>query len=215
MTSTGSDRLHVHIDHAMPLVTAGLVSALRDRQGFNVSDPSTLHPDMRLDVFVADLPRLLTWKSGARLNGVSSSQTPARAVVLSDSDCEIHVRQALEAGAYGYLLLDSSLEALAECIRSVARVQRLLCESAARRMAESITHKQLTDRENEILQLVANGDCNKRIALKLDIAVGTVKSHVRCIHHKLEASCRTQAVNIASARGLLETRSHGAALSTH
>lgn len=203
MTPSASESLHVHIDHATPLVTAGCVSAFRDRPGFTVSDSSTLHPDAHIDVLVADLPRVLDWKS-RQLAIWGRTAQPARAIVLSASDREFHVRQALEAGAYGYLLLESTIETLTECILSVARGQRFLCDSASRRIADSLTHKQLTEREFEILQLIARGDCNKRIAQKLDITLGTVKSHIRGIHQKLEASSRTQAVNIARTRGLLE-----------
>ncbi len=204
MTSRGYDSLHVHIDHATPLVMAGFVSSFRDRPGFTVSDATSLSPDTHVDVLVADLARVLDWTSRRHATSGRAIHPTARAIVLSASDREIHVRQALEAGAYGYLLLESTIETLTQCILSVARGQRFLCDSASQRIVDSLTHKQPTERELEILQLIARGDCNKRIAQKLNITLGTVKSHIRSIHQKLMATSRTQAVNVARTRGLLE-----------
>jgi two-component system NarL family response regulator len=74
-------------------------------------------------------------------------------------------------------------------------------------MADSLTHATLTSRETEVLQLMASGESNKGIARKLQIEVGTVKSHMSAIMTKLGASSRTQAAGIAATRGLVEERS--------
>jgi DNA-binding NarL/FixJ family response regulator len=78
-------------------------------------------------------------------------------------------------------------------------------------MADSLTREALTAREAEVLDLLACGQCNKSIARQLDIAVGTVKAHVKAIMAKLDASSRTQAVSVAAQRGLVSLAQRPAA----
>jgi len=88
-------------------------------------------------------------------------------------------------------------------VRAAAQGRRFLCHAAAQEVANSLTNEALTARERDVLLLLAQGRCNKTIASHLDIAVGTVKAHVRTIMSKLKASSRTEAACIAVARGLL------------
>jgi DNA-binding NarL/FixJ family response regulator len=113
------------------------------------------------------------------------------------------VRGALEQGVHGYLPLDRGIDEFVHGVRTVARGSRYLAPSTAQCMADSLTREALTAREAEVLDLLACGECNKSIARQLDIAVGTVKAHVKAIMGKLDASSRTQAVSVAAQRGLV------------
>ncbi|RZA34551.1 MAG: response regulator transcription factor [Lysobacteraceae bacterium] len=81
--------------------------------------------------------------------------------------------------------------------------QRYLSESMTRSVADSLTRESLTGRETDVLQLLAQGCCNKSIARKLGIGVGTVKTHVKGVMSKLDATARTHAVVVATQRGLI------------
>ena len=86
----------------------------------------------------------------------------------------------------------------------LGRGLRYLGLEVSQRMADSLTRETLTARESEVLRLLAAGLCNKSIASRLLIGVGTVKAHVRGIMGKLGASSRTQVVTIAAQRGLVD-----------
>ena len=122
-------------------------------------------------------------------------------LVVSHRHAEADVRRALEAGVQGYLPLDCETSELVESVIALHRGQRALGRMVAQRMAESFDHEGLTDRELEVLRLVVAGDANKSIAKKLDIAVGTVKVHVRSIMGKLGARTRTEAASAARPDG--------------
>jgi two-component system NarL family response regulator len=83
---------------------------------------------------------------------------------------------------------------------------RYLCPLVAQRMADSLSRASLTSREIEVLQLVVTGESNKAIARRLNIELGTVKSHMTAIMSKLGATSRTQAAAIAAERGLVQER---------
>jgi DNA-binding NarL/FixJ family response regulator len=103
----------------------------------------------------------------------------------------------------GYLVSGCSLGELEGAVHAACRGHRFLCQAAAREVANSLTSETLTLRERDVLGLLAQGCCNKTIASGLDIALGTVKAHVRSIMAKLDASSRTEAASVAAARGLL------------
>ena len=135
-----------------------------------------------------------------------SLQPECKVIVLTTFDDDDYVFEGLRAGAVGYLLKDAPSEKLIEAIRAAARGESFLQPSvAAKVIAEfaRVTDKQahphqplvepLTERELEILSLIAKGDSNKEIAVSLLIAEGTVKNHVTSILGKLAVRDRTQA----------------------
>jgi DNA-binding NarL/FixJ family response regulator len=135
-----------------------------------------------------------------------SLQPECKVIVLTTFDDDDYVFEGLRAGAVGYLLKDAPSEKLIEAIRGAARGESFLQPSvAAKVIAEfaRVTDKQarphqplvepLTERELEILSLIAKGDSNKEIAVSLLIAEGTVKNHVTSILGKLAVRDRTQA----------------------
>jgi two-component system, NarL family, response regulator LiaR len=130
--------------------------------------------------------------------------------VLEDAS----VTGAIRAGAIGYLLKTTDADELREAIRAAAAGQvRLAPEAAARLMREvrspaespEALREPLTERETEVLRLLARGKANKQIARELFVAVSTVKTHVNNLYRKLDISSRTQAALYAARIGLVST----------
>lgn len=197
------DRYAVLVMHAEPLVAVGLAAALRQCPGFVVHvhgiDADCAEP---IDVVIAD------YQDGVRLATQRGMRAPAlkaaNVLVMTTHDREHEVRLALEAGVHGYLLLGCPIQELIAGVRALGAGSRYLCLAVAQRMAESLTREALTPREAEVLRLLVRGQCNKSIAKQLEIAVGTVKAHVKAIMGKLDASSRTQAASVAAQRGLID-----------
>jgi len=192
------------IAHSDPLISAGLAATLRRRRDFKVVvcspvltasySPASYFPSA--DVVVAD------YDSGLRLIASIDARRD-RVVILTHSDSEVKICHALEQGARGYLLIGCSLKDLMDALRSVHLGGIAFGPLVASRIAERMKLQALTGREGDILRQLMLGLCNKSIAAKLALAVGTVKTHVKSILRKLEAASRTEAVAIAQRRGIL------------
>lgn len=139
-----------------------------------------------------------------------------RVIVLTTFDDDEYVFEGLRAGAVGYLLKDAPSAKLIEAIRAAARGESFLEPSVAAKVVAEFTRlanqapraaaslvEPLSEREREILRLVASGASNREIAAKLVIAEGTVKNHVTNILAKLDVKDRTQAALRARELGLL------------
>ncbi len=128
----------------------------------------------------------------------------SKVVVLTVSDAEEDLVNALRNGADGYLLKDMEPEVLQSKLQSVMAGQTVLDQNLSEKLASSIRHNQnasLTQRETEILELIAGGKSNKFIAHKLDIKDGTVKVHVRNLLRKLNVHSRLEAAVLALNHG--------------
>jgi DNA-binding NarL/FixJ family response regulator len=150
-----------------------------------------------------------------RLNGVLATadlvrQWPeARVIILTTFDRDDYVYQGVRAGAMGYLLKDAPAHQLIETIRRIQAgevfIQPEIASRALREMMRpgAQTWEPLSEREREVLVLLAQGAANKEIAERLVITEGTVKNHVSNILAKLQVENRTQAADIARKRGLV------------
>jgi DNA-binding NarL/FixJ family response regulator len=127
----------------------------------------------------------------------------ARIIALTSWDGDADIHRALEAGERGYLLKDVASEQAAEAIRQVYRGMRVIPSDVAQRLAQFTPRVELTDREHEVLTLMARGLSNKEIAAILGRAEPTVKVHVLHILQKLNAADRTEAVTVALQRGII------------
>lgn len=207
MSNTDTPRIRFHVLLPEPLVAMGIAAALSDHSAIEVACGPFDEDVTELpcgSVVLADYQRGLQLALAfSRRTKNSSGQAPC-VLVMTRNDREHSVRLALELGVRGYLPVDCSLQELTDAVIALSRGSRYLSSAAAARMAESLGRETLTLRETEVLRLVASGRCNKSIARQLDIAIGTVKAHVKSILAKLEASSRTQAVAVASQRGLIE-----------
>jgi DNA-binding NarL/FixJ family response regulator len=124
-------------------------------------------------------------------------------IMLSTHDGEEDVYRSFQAGARTYMLKTAAREDLIQTIRAVHTGERCISPAIGARLAERMTHVELTAREIEVLKLIAKGRSNKEIGSALGIAEVTVKLHVGHILTKLNASDRTQATTIALQRGVL------------
>jgi two-component system NarL family response regulator len=127
----------------------------------------------------------------------------ARVIVLTTYDTDDEISRALKAGAKAYVLKDISADDLVACIRNVLAGKTYIAPAAAAKLAEGVTRVQLTPREMAALKLVADGKANKEIASALDISERTVKTHLAHLFEKLGATSRTEAVKVATRRGLV------------
>jgi DNA-binding NarL/FixJ family response regulator len=132
-----------------------------------------------------------------RMDGVEATRrmTDARVVMLTTFDHDEYVVEALRAGASGFLVKDAPSEELLRAVRVVAAGDALLSPSVTRRM--------LTERERDVLALVAQGNSNQEIAGRLHVTEATVKTHVSHLLDKLGLRDRVQAVVLAYESGLI------------
>ena len=136
----------------------------------------------------------------------------AKVLILTTFETDSQVIQALKAGASGYVLKDSSAAAIVSSIVAVMSGERVMASAVANRVLEMLTgtttpkefYDGLTNREIEILKLLANGMANKQIAYRLKISEKTVRNHVSNTYEKLGIYDRSQAVLYAVKKGLVE-----------
>lgn len=193
-----SQHILVGVDHGDPLVAVGLATVLSGQGDMEVGTPSCGRSERAVQVVVADYERGVRWTE-RRTRG----QAAPRVLIVTGNDREHDVRAALEAGVEGYLELACHLQELLDGVRQLARGSRYLSAMAAQRVAASMARSNLTEREQQVLRLVARGQSNKGVALALEISAGTVKAHMKAILSKLDAQTRTEAASIAMQRGLI------------
>lgn len=128
----------------------------------------------------------------------------ARVVMLTTFDLEEMVFAALEAGAAGYLLKSVGRAELIAAIRQVHAGERCFPEAVRRLMADQASHKRLSPREQETLELVRRGLSNRDIGVALGVSENTAKAHVKAILLKLGVADRAEAVAAGFERGLLQ-----------
>jgi DNA-binding NarL/FixJ family response regulator len=128
----------------------------------------------------------------------------ARIIVLTTYAGDALALRALKAGAQGYVLKGLLRKELLDAIRTVHRGQKKISSDVATQLAHHTADDSLSDREIEVLKLVAMGNSNKRIAGQLFVTEETVKGHVRSILGKLSASDRTHAVTLGLSRGIIQ-----------
>ena len=144
---------------------------------------------------------------------ITASEDPPRVIILTTFELDEYVFEALRAGASGFLLKRTEPVQLAGAIRVVAGGEALLSPSVTRRLIEEFTRRpevgtndrlaDLTEREREVLLLIARGLSNQELAERLFIADNTVKTHVKRIFIKLGARDRAQAIVMAYEGGLM------------
>jgi two-component system NarL family response regulator len=149
-------------------------------------------------------------------SSIKSAVPSAKIIMLTVSDEEADLYEAVKNGASGYLLKDASIDEVAQAVRVVADGQSLISPSMATKLLEEFKQisspgrrndlmvPRLTDRELEVLRLVARGLSNRDIAKKLFISENTVKNHVRNILDKLQLHSRMEAVMYALREKLLD-----------
>ena len=160
---------------------------------------------LKPDIVLMDL-RMPVMDGVAALGEIKAHSPEVQVLVLTTYDSDADILPAIEAGAAGYLLKDSSRQELYDGIRAAARGETVLAPAVAARLVGKMrapAEEQLSSREVEVLQLVAEGESNGEIAAQLHISQATVKSHLVNIFGKLGVSDRTAAVTTALRKGIL------------
>lgn len=166
--------------------------------------------DLAPDVVLMDL-RMPRMDGLTAIRTIRQRRPDLAVVILTTYDDDAHIVEGLQAGARGYLLKDASRDALLGAIRAAARGETLLPSAVAARVVARLdspvrtsgTDAGLSERELQVLGLVAGGCRNKEIADQLGITERTVKAHLAGIFNKLGATSRAEAIAKAAASGLL------------
>jgi DNA-binding NarL/FixJ family response regulator len=203
-------RLLVVDDH--PVVRDGLASLFARDPEFEVvgeasdgAEAVRLAGALRPDLILMDL-RMPGMDGVAAIKELARRGDPARVLVLTTYDTDSHVLPAIEAGATGYLLKDAPRAELLRAAKAAARGEAVLSPSVAARLMSRVRTPEpglLSQRELEVLGLVAAGATNRAAAAQLFITEATVKTHLLNIYAKLGVSDRAAAVAEAFHRGLL------------
>jgi DNA-binding NarL/FixJ family response regulator len=220
---TEPERIRVLIvdDHA--LFRRGLMLVLESEDGIDVvgeaddgEDAIAKAEQLAPDVVLMDvrMPRVSGIEATRRL---AEALPTTKIIMLTVSDEEDDLYEAIKAGATGYLLKEISIEEVADAVRAVTQGQTLISPSMASKLIAEFTNlakratdrqqvpvPRLTDRELDVLRLVAQGITNREIAEQLFIAENTVKNHVRNILEKLHLHSRMEAVLYAVREKLFE-----------
>jgi DNA-binding NarL/FixJ family response regulator len=197
-------------DH--PIVRDGLRGIFTGENGFEVlgeaadgAEAVVLAEKLRPAVVLMDL-RMPGTDGVTAITWLARLGNPARVLVLTTYDTDADVLPAIEAGATGYLLKDAPREELFRAVRAAARGEAVLSPAVASRIMGRMrapAREPLSQREIEVLALVARGSTNKDAAKKLFISEATVKTHLIHAYAKLGVKDRAAAVAVAFERGLL------------
>jgi DNA-binding NarL/FixJ family response regulator len=209
-------RLLIADDH--PVVRDGLSGMFTADPGFEVlgeagdgAEAVRLAQVLRPDVILMDL-RMPEMDGVSAIAELARRGVASRVLVLTTYDTDSHVLSAIEAGATGYLLKDAPRAELLRAVRAAARGEAVLSPSVATRLIGRVRAPEagpLSQRELEVLELVAGGNTNREAAGRLFISEATVKTHLLHIYAKLGVSDRAAAVAEAFNRGLLTPETRG------
>lgn len=206
MSQEDSIRVLIADDH--PVVLTGLALMIEYEPGMETVGEARSGQEVvelfrrhQPDVTLMDL-RMPQMNGVEAIAAIRNEFLEARIIVLTTYDSDEDIYLALRAGAKGYLLKDATCDQLLSAIRVVHTGRSSIPPSVGAKLAERITNQDLSDREREVVRLMATGKSNLEIAAVLNIAEGTVKFHVNNILSKFQVSDRTQAVIKALKRGI-------------
>ena len=207
MSATGKLRLILADDH--PVVRDGLAAIINQQHDLEVvaeadngEDAVALYERYQPDVMVLDL-RMPRKDGVAVVEEVITKHANARILIMTTHDGDEDIFRCLSHGAMGYLLKDAGRQEILSAIRTIGQGRQYTSSSVAVKALQRMGKPTLTQREADVLQLLAQGRSNKDIARRLAITEGTAKTHVKAILTKLDAMSRTEAVAIAHKRGLV------------
>ncbi len=196
-------------DH--PVVRAGLNSMLRKQSGLRIV--GTVHGGREALEFLAKEPadvmlldlRMPNMDGIDTLRALHKLLSPPKVVILSNFELDEEIYRAVEAGAKGYLVKDTSRDEIIAAIKAVHAGNTHFPKRIEERLAERKQRNGLSAREVEILELLSKGLTNKAIGQALGISKYTVRNHVNRILEKLEVCDRTEASTVAIEQGILPT----------
>ncbi|MFG2085682.1 MULTISPECIES: response regulator [unclassified Spirillospora] len=215
MTGGGRVRIIVVDDHTV--MRAGVVALLAADPTIDIvgeagdgREAIALVQRLRPDVALLDL-RMPVLDGVAATTEIAAGTTGTRILVLTTYDTDDDIEHAIEAGAIGYLLKDTTRDQLVDAIHAAARGETVLAPRVAEKLVARMRRPAapaLTAREIDVLNAVADGLSNADIGRRLVIAEATVKTHLLRVFAKLDVGDRTHAVIVALDRGLITRPGH-------
>ena len=207
--STPAAKIRVILADDHPVVRDGLAAIVNQQADMQVvaeaedgEQAIALYEAHQPDVMVLDLrmPKLDGVEVVLR---VLERYPKARLLVMTTYDGDEDIFRSLSRGAKGYILKDVPRQEILSAIRAVSEDRPYTSTSIAAKALQRMVKPNLTPRETDVLQQLAEGRSNKDIARRLEITEGTAKTHVKAILTKLDAISRTEAVAVAHRRGLV------------
>ncbi len=209
VTGKSDARIRVLVVDDHPVVRTGLAAVIAQQADLELvaeaedgAGAVTLFRDHRPDVVLMDL-RMPVMDGVEAIRAITAEFPAACILALSTYEGDADIRRALEAGARGYLLKDMLLTEVITAVRAVRRGERVIPTAVAVRLAEFPERSELTEREVEVLHLVARGLSNKEVARAIGRTDETVKIHLKNIFGKMGVTDRTEAVTVGLTRGLI------------
>jgi len=206
-----SKRIRIVVADDHTVVRDGLVAIVKQQRDMEVvadtgdgQQAVELWKELRPDVTLMDL-RMPGMDGVSAIDAIRSVDPQARIIILTTFDGDEDIYRGMRAGAKSYLLKDIRREELFRCIREVHAGRVVVPPAIAVKLAERLPGVELTPRELEVLHLLAEGKSNKVIGAKLSITEVTVKCHVQSVFRKLNVLSRTEAIAVASRKGLLHS----------
>jgi len=208
-------RILIADDH--PVVREGLFAMLSRQSDFEVVGEArdgveavNKAKELSPEVVLMDL-RMPELDGVEAMNQIKSAKPNTKFIILTTYSDDEYIFRGIEAGARGYLLKDAPREELFKAIRAVHRGESLIQPVVASKVLDRLTElsrrapsgEELSERELEVLRLIAKGAANKEIGVELSIAQSTVKTHISTIFQKLGVNDRTQAVTEALKKGII------------
>lgn len=210
MAESGASPIRVLIADDHPLMREGLAAVFAANEGLqlvaeagNGREAVALYQRHRPDVVLMDL-QMPVMSGIEAISAILAFHRQARIVALTTYGGDAQVARALRLGAVSYLLKNTARTELVNCLLTVHGGGRHMTAEVALKLADPRHPSDaLSEREIEVLGLIAKGNSNRRASLLLGVTEDTVKGHVKSILSKLCANDRTHAVTIAITRGIL------------
>jgi two-component system NarL family response regulator len=192
-------------DH--PPLRAGLAAILNSHTDLKVvaeagSGREVMALKDEADVYILDL-RMPDGDGLQTIKALVARDPAVKVLVLTTYDNEEDIFHALESGARGYLLKDTTKEEIIAAVRQIHQGERYLPQAVAARLADRLVRPSLTPRELDVLRLVSRGRTNKEMASAMFISEETVKTHMKSLFQKLGVHDRAEAVAVSLQRGLI------------
>lgn len=204
-----SDPLRIVVVDDHPIVRDGLIGIFNQEPGLEVVGQASSGPEgvavvrrCTPDVVLMDL-RMPGGDGVAAIRELVAAEIASRILVLTTYDTDRDILAALGAGAHGYLLKDAPRADLVRAVFDVAAGRPVLTPAALTALSGRRSDEELTDREREVLRVIASGGTNKSAAAELMVSEATVKTHLVHAYAKLGVSDRAAAVRVAYERGLI------------
>jgi DNA-binding NarL/FixJ family response regulator len=206
----GSSPIRILVVDDHPLLREGVSAILEDNidmvvvgEACDGAEAIARFRELQPDVTLMDL-QMPVMNGVEAITKIRADFPDARILVLTTYAGDVQAVRALKAGATGYLLKSSLRTEMLDAIHNVHRGRRHVHRDVAAEIALHVVDESLSDREAEVLRLVAVGKANKEIAHALSLSEETVKAHLKNIFAKLDVADRTHAVTVAARRGIIE-----------